>query len=100
MAVSFKITPCLWFDTNAEEAAQFYVSVFPDSEITAISHYGEAGHEIHQMEAGTVLTVDFSLSGQPFTAMNGGPHFPFNEAVSMIVNCETQAEVDYYWEKN
>jgi len=99
MTVSFRITPCLWFDTNAEEAARFYVSVFPGSEITAITHYGEAGHEVHQMEAGSVLTVEFTLSGQPFTAMNGGPQFVFNEAISLVVNCETQAEVDFYWEK-
>ena len=90
-----KITPNLWFDTEAEEAARFYVSVFPNSEITAVTHYGEAGPR----EAGMVLTVDFSLDGQEYTAINGGPEFTFDEAVSFLVNCADQAEVDHYWDR-
>ncbi|MCQ6554603.1 VOC family protein [Streptomyces sp. C10-9-1] len=87
------ITPNLWFDTRGEEAAEFYVSVFPNSRITHVSHYGEAGPRA----AGTVLTVDFELDGKPFTAINGGPEFTFDEAVSFLVDCADQAEVDYYW---
>jgi predicted 3-demethylubiquinone-9 3-methyltransferase (glyoxalase superfamily) len=93
-----RITPCLWFDGQAEEAAEFYTRIFKDSKIGAITHYGEAGHEVHGMTAGTVMTVAFELDGQPFTALNGGPHFKFNEAISFQVSCETQEEVDYYWE--
>ena len=89
------ITPNLWFDTESEEAAEFYTSIFKDSEITNVTHYGEAGPR----EAGLVLTVDFKLQGQEFTAINGGPDFKFNEAISLLVNCETQDEVDEYWEK-
>ena len=84
------ITPNLWFDTEAEEAAQFYVSVFPNSEITAVTHYGEAGPRA----AGMVLTVEFTLDGQEYTAINGGPEFTFDEAVSFLVNCADQAEVE------
>ena len=87
------ITPCLWFDTEAEEAARFYCSVFPNSEITEISHYTDAGPR----EKGLVLTVAFSLDGQPYTALNGGPEFHFSEAVSLMVRCSDQAEVDRYW---
>jgi len=94
-----KITPCLWFDQQAEEAARFYTSIFKNSRIGNISHYGEAGREIHGMPAGTVLTVDFELEGQSFTALNGGPMFKFNEAISFQVHCETQQELDYYWDK-
>ncbi len=94
-----KITPCLWFDSNAEEAVNFYASIFKDSKIGKISRYGEAGYEIHGKPAGTVLTMEFELNGQPFTALNGGPIFKFNEAISFQVSCETQEEVDYYWEK-
>ena len=94
-----KITPCLWFDDQAEDAARFYTGIFKNSKIVSISRYGEAGHEIHRKPAGSVLTVEFQLDGQPFTALNGGPHFQFNEAVSFQVWCETQEEVDYYWEK-
>ena len=94
-----KITPFLWFDTQAEEAAQFYVSVFKNSMITDVLRYGEAGHEIHGRPAGSVMTVDFELDGQPFTALNGGPVFSFNEAVSLQVFCDSQAEVDYFWER-
>lgn len=93
------ITPCLWFDNQAEEAAKFYTSVFKNSKIGGISHYGKEGYEVHGQKAGTVLTVDFELNGQPFTALNGGPAFSFNEAVSLQVFCETQDEIDYYWKK-
>jgi predicted 3-demethylubiquinone-9 3-methyltransferase (glyoxalase superfamily) len=94
-----KITPCLWFDTQAEEASEFYTGIFPNSKVLNISHYGEAGHEMHQKRAGTVMTVAFELDGQAFTALNGGPMFKFNEAISFQVDCGTQEEVDYYWEK-
>lgn len=94
-----KITPCLWFDDQAEEAAEFYTGIFSNSKILNISRYGEAGHEIHGKPAGTVMTVAFELDGQSFTALNGGPMFKFNEAISFQVSCETQQEVDYYWEK-
>jgi predicted 3-demethylubiquinone-9 3-methyltransferase (glyoxalase superfamily) len=90
-----KITPCLWFDNQAEEAAKFYTSIFPNSKIGNISRYGEAGQEVHGKPAGTVMTVAFELDGQAFTALNGGPTFKFNEAVSLQVDCETQEEVDY-----
>jgi predicted 3-demethylubiquinone-9 3-methyltransferase (glyoxalase superfamily) len=93
------ITPCLWFDDQAEEAVAFYTGIFPDSRITRISRYGEAGHEIHGKAAGTVMTIAFELDGQGFTALNGGPVFTFNEAISFQINCETQEEVDYYWDK-
>ncbi len=99
MASIQKIVPCLWFDDRAEEAATFYVSVFRNSKITKISRYGEAGKEIHGRPAGSVMTVEFELDGQAFTALNGGPVFTFNEAVSLQVNCETQREVDYFWER-
>jgi predicted 3-demethylubiquinone-9 3-methyltransferase (glyoxalase superfamily) len=87
------ITPCLWFDTEAEDAASFYTSVFPNSKIVTISRYGEAGPR----EAGMVMTVDLELNGQSFTALNGGPDFRFNEAISFQVSCEDQAEVESYW---
>ena len=93
------ITPCLWFDSEAEEAARFYTGVFRNSRITAISRYGEAGHEVHGQPAGKVLTVAFELDGRPFTALNGGPQFKFNEALSLQVPCESQEEIDYYWDK-
>jgi len=89
------IAPMLWFDTEAEEAAHFYTSVFPNSKVTAVSHYGEAGPR----PAGTVLTVAFELDGEPFTALNGGPEFTFSEAVSFVIDCKDQDEVDYYWAK-
>ena len=94
-----KIIPHLWFDKEAEEAAKFYTSIFKNSKIGSISRYGEAGHEIHGMKAGTVLTVDFELEGQSFTALNGGPMFKFTEAISFQVHCETQQELDHYWDK-
>jgi predicted 3-demethylubiquinone-9 3-methyltransferase (glyoxalase superfamily) len=90
-----RITPNLWFDTEALEAAEFYCSVFPDSKVTNVTHYGQAGPR----EAGMVLTVDFVLDGQEFTAINGGPEFTFDEAVSFLINCSDQEDVDYYWDK-
>lgn len=93
------ITPCLWFDDQAEQAVNFYVGIFPNSKVGAISRYTEAGQEFHRRKPGTVLTVAFELDGQPFTALNGGPMYRFNEAISFQVNCETQAEVDHYWSK-
>ena len=99
MQVIQKITPCLWFDDQAEEAAAFYTSIFKKSKIVEVSRYGEAGREVHGKQPGTVMTVGFELDGQAFTALNGGPMFKFNEAISFQVNCETQEEVDYYWEK-
>ena len=99
MPVVQKITPCLWFDDQAEEAVEFYTGIFGNSKIVQVARYGEAGREIHGKPAGTVMTVAFELEGQAFTALNGGPMFTFNEAISFQVNCETQGEVDYYWEK-
>ena len=87
------ITPCLWFDTEGEDAAKFYTSVFPNSKIVEVARYGSAGPRTE----GTVMTVDFELDGQPFIALNGGPDFTFNEAISFQVNCKTQEEVDSYW---
>jgi predicted 3-demethylubiquinone-9 3-methyltransferase (glyoxalase superfamily) len=94
-----KISPCLWFDQQAEDAAHFYVAIFKDSRIVAISYYPEAGQEIHGKAPGSVLTVAFELNGQSFTALNGGPVFKFTEAVSFQIECATQEEVDYYWER-
>jgi len=99
MQIVQKITPCLWFDDQAEEAVEFYTAIFSNSRIVTISRYGEAGYEVHGKPAGTVMVVAFELQGQAFTALNGGPLFKFNEAISFQVNCETQEEVDYYWEK-
>jgi predicted 3-demethylubiquinone-9 3-methyltransferase (glyoxalase superfamily) len=95
MATLSKITPCLWFDTQAEEAAQYYTSLFDDSRITEVSRYGEAGPR----PEGMVMTVDFELAGRPFVALNGGPDFTFNEAISLQVTCESQEEVDELWAK-
>jgi predicted 3-demethylubiquinone-9 3-methyltransferase (glyoxalase superfamily) len=89
-----KITPCLWFDTKGEEAARFYTSVFPNSRIVEVAHYGEAGPR----DAGTVMAVRFELDGQEFVALNGGPEFTFDEAISFQIDCGDQAEVDRYWE--
>jgi predicted 3-demethylubiquinone-9 3-methyltransferase (glyoxalase superfamily) len=94
-----KIAPCLWFDNRAEDAARFYASIFRNSRIVRVARYGEAGREITGRKPGTVMTVDFTLEGQPFTALNGGPHFKFNEAISLQVFCRTQKELDYYWQK-
>jgi predicted 3-demethylubiquinone-9 3-methyltransferase (glyoxalase superfamily) len=90
-----RITPNLWFDTQAKEAAEFYISVFPNSRITNVSYYSEAGPR----PAGTVLTVDFVLDGQEYTAIGGGPEFTFDEAISLLINCADQDEIDYYWSK-
>jgi predicted 3-demethylubiquinone-9 3-methyltransferase (glyoxalase superfamily) len=92
--MSDKISTWLWFDTEGEEAAEFYCSLFPDSKITGVQRYGEAGPR----PAGTVMVVTFQLDGRPFAALNGGPEFPFTEAVSLMVECEDQAEVDRYWD--
>jgi predicted 3-demethylubiquinone-9 3-methyltransferase (glyoxalase superfamily) len=94
-----RITPFLWFDTQAEEAANFYVSIFKNSKIGRITRYGKAGQEIHGREPGSVMTIEFELDGQKFTALNGGPVFRFTEAISFQIDCETQAEVDHYWDK-
>ena len=90
-----RITPFLWFDHQAEEAANFYASIFENSKIEGVTHYGESG----PAPKGTVMTVAFTLAGQQFVALNGGPHFKFTEAISFVVNCETQEEVDEFWEK-
>ncbi|MGB7278363.1 MAG: VOC family protein [Pseudolabrys sp.] len=99
MKLSGNITPCLWFDTQAEEAANFYCSVFENAKVGKISRYPKAGREVHRKSPGSVMVVEFEINGQTFTALNGGPNFKFNEAVSFQVRCETQAEVDYYWSK-
>jgi len=97
MATLQRISPCLWFDHQAEEAARFYTAVFPNSRIGTITRYGEAGQEIHGRPPGSVMVVAFELDGVAFTALNGGPLFTFNEAISLQVHCETQAEIDHYW---
>ncbi len=94
-----KISSCLWFDNNAEEAVQFYVSIFKNSKIGNVTHYGKEGYEIHKKKEGTVMTIDFEIEGQKFLALNGGPIFRFNEAISFQIYCENQDEVDYYWGK-
>jgi predicted 3-demethylubiquinone-9 3-methyltransferase (glyoxalase superfamily) len=99
VAITQKITPCLWFDNQAEEAAKFYVSMFSNSAIVAVTRYGKEGFEVHGRPEGSVLTVNFRLEGQEFTALNGGPLFKFSEAISFVVRCETQTEVDRYWDK-
>jgi predicted 3-demethylubiquinone-9 3-methyltransferase (glyoxalase superfamily) len=93
------ITPCLWFDTQAEEAANFYVSIFKNSKIKHVSRYTEVGKEYHGKPAGSVMVASFEINGQEFTALNGGPQFKISEAVSFQVMCDTQDEVDYFWEK-
>ena len=97
--LSQRLTPCLWFDNQAEEAANYYVSIFKDSRIKTITRYPSAGQEIHHQPAGSVMVVSFELDGHSFTALNGGPLFTFTEAVSFQVNCESQEEIDYYWDK-
>lgn len=92
-----KITTNLWFDTQAEEATRFYTSIFENSKIGRITLYGSVGREIHGMSEGKVMTVEFELEGQAFIALNGGPHFKFTEAISFIIHCESQEDVDYYW---
>ncbi len=98
-SIGQKITPCLWFDSQAEEAANFYVSIFKNSKIKGVSRYGEAGREVHGKPPGSVMVVEFELDGQTFVALNGGPHFKFNEAVSLQIHCETQDEIDHFWSR-
>ena len=99
MQIRSKIAPCLWFDDEAEPAAAFYTGIFPNSRIRTVLRYSEVGQEFHGKPAGSVMTVAFELDGLAFTALNGGPLFRFNEAVSLQVYCETQQEIDHYWEK-
>ena len=94
-----RISPFLWFDSQAEEAAAFYVSVFTNSRILEVTRYGNVGQEIHGRAPGSVMTVAFELDGQRFTALNGGPVFTFNESISFVVSCDTQEEIDRYWQK-
>ena len=94
-----KITSCLWFDDNAEEAVKFYASLFRNSKTLQVSHYGETGSIVAGRPKGSVMTITFQLDGQEFMALNGGPHFKFTPAISLMVNCETQAEIDQYWDK-
>jgi predicted 3-demethylubiquinone-9 3-methyltransferase (glyoxalase superfamily) len=93
------ITPCLWFDDQGEEAARFYTAIFPNSKVVAVTRYSEVGQEIHGKKPGAVMTVEFELNGHPFTALNGGPLFKFTEAISFQIHCDTQAEIDHYWDK-
>jgi predicted 3-demethylubiquinone-9 3-methyltransferase (glyoxalase superfamily) len=99
MRIGSKITPCLWFDGQAEAAAAFYTSIFKDSRIVKTTRFTDAGREIHGRPPGSVMTIVFEIAGQSFTALNGGPHFQFNEAISFQVHCETQDEIDYFWKK-
>ena len=94
-----KITPCLWFDTEAEAAANHYVSIFKNSRIVKIGRYGKEGKEVHGKEAGSVMAVEFEIEGQKFVGLNGGPQFKFDEAISFQISCETQAEIDYFWSR-
>lgn len=94
-----KITPFLWFDNNAEEAVNFYVSLFKNSKVGKVTRYNEASSKAAGRPEGSVMTMEFQLEGQSFTAINGGPHFKFTEAISFVVDCETQEEVDYFWNK-
>ena len=94
-----KITPCLWFDTEAEAAANHYVSIFKNSKIVKIGRYGKEGKEIHGKAAGSVMAVEFEIEGQKFVGLNGGPQFKFDEAISFQITCDSQAEVDYFWSK-
>ena len=96
---SHKIKPCLWFNDQAEEAVKLYIATFPNSKVVARTHYTEAGQEIHGKKPGSVMTVEFELNGQPFTALNGGPIFKLSEAISFQIFCDTQDEIDRYWEK-
>jgi predicted 3-demethylubiquinone-9 3-methyltransferase (glyoxalase superfamily) len=98
MATIQKIVPSFWFDNQAEEAARYYASIFPNSNIGKISRYGKEGFEVHRMPEGAVMSIEFQLDGQKFAALNGGPQFKFNESISFIVNCETQQELDHYWD--
>jgi predicted 3-demethylubiquinone-9 3-methyltransferase (glyoxalase superfamily) len=96
MKVAGPITPCLWFNTEAEEAAKLYVSIFENSKITKLSYYSSEGKDVHGKTPGSVMTAEFEINGQPFTALNGGPMFKFSEAISFQVPCETQKEIDYF----
>jgi predicted 3-demethylubiquinone-9 3-methyltransferase (glyoxalase superfamily) len=97
--ITQRITPFLWFDDQAEQAAKFYVSIFKNSKVGKVARYDKSGAKVSGRPAGTVMTVEFKLDGMEFVALNGGPIFPFTEAISFVVNCKTQAEVDYYWRK-
>jgi len=99
MQFSQKVAPCLWFDSQAEEAANFYVGIFKNSKIVAISRYGKAGQETHQRPVGSVMMVSFEIEGLPFSALNGGPLFKFTEAISFQIVVEDQVELDYYWDR-
>jgi predicted 3-demethylubiquinone-9 3-methyltransferase (glyoxalase superfamily) len=98
-SIKQKITPCLWFDTQAEDAANFYTSVFENGRIKQVSRYGKAGQDVHGKDPGSVMVVEFEIAGQTFTALNGGPQFKFSEAVSFQVMCESQEEIDGFWSK-
>lgn len=99
MGVLQRITPHLWFDTKAEDAARYYASIFPKSKVENITYYTEEGREIHGKDKEEVMTVEFSLEGQSFLALNGGPQFSFSPAISFLVHCKNQQEIDYYWEQ-
>ncbi len=94
-----KISPCLWFDDNAGDAVKFYASIFKNSKVGNVTRYGKEWYEIHKKKEGSVMTIDFEIEGQKFLALNGGPIFKFNEAISFQIYCDTQEEIDYYWEK-
>ncbi|PKQ06914.1 MAG: hypothetical protein CVT72_04970 [Alphaproteobacteria bacterium HGW-Alphaproteobacteria-11] len=94
-----EITTCLWYDSDAEEAVNFYMSVFKDAEMGRFTRYGDEGHDIHGREAGSVMTVEFEIAGRKFVAINGGPVFKFDEAISFQIHCDTQDEIDYFWSK-
>jgi predicted 3-demethylubiquinone-9 3-methyltransferase (glyoxalase superfamily) len=99
MSVVQKITPCLWFDTEAEAAANHYVSIFKNSKIVKIGRYGKEGKEVHGKEAGSVMAVEFEIEGQKFVGLNGGPQFKFDEAISFQITCDSQAEIDHFWSR-
>lgn len=98
-SIAHKITPCLWFDTEAEQAAKFYVSIFKNAKLGTISRYPDAGQEVHGKPAGSVMVAEFEIEGVKFIALNGGPQFKFDEAISFQIHCDDQAEVDYFWSK-
>lgn len=97
--ISQTLTTCLWFERQAEEAARYYTSIFKDGRIGRIAYYTKEGFEVHQMPEGSVMTIEFEIGGQSLLGLNGGPHFKFNEAISFVINCKSQEEVDYYWDK-
>jgi predicted 3-demethylubiquinone-9 3-methyltransferase (glyoxalase superfamily) len=94
-----KITPCLWFDTEAEDAAKFYVAIFKNSKIRSVNRYGKEGTEVHGKPAGSVMAVEFEIEGQKFVGLNGGPQFKFSEAISFQIHCKSQEEIDFYWSR-